>query len=337
MEAAWITPAWYVACLSEELTPGAPLARTLLGTPVVLFRDGAGKAGALLDRCAHRNVPLSLGRVADGVLQCGYHGWRYDGDGTCVAVPGLCGEGGRQARAVPAFAAREQDGFVWVFGAPNETPTRAPFAIPAPGEGATVVRRTVDMEGPLLAVLENALDVPHTAFLHKGLFRGNGGKHRVTARLSRLPDGLQAEYVGEPRPGGLAAKILSPSGGVVTHFDRFLLPSIAQVEYRLGTDAHFISHSICTPLDASRTRIHAVFSFRTRLPGWLVRPFLEPVALRIFEQDAVIVKAQADAVRRFGGEKFTSTAVDVLGLQIARLLKGGEPDPGWTRDLELEV
>lgn len=49
-----------------------PLAVTLMDTPLVVFR-GAGSAPAVLvDRCAHRNYPLSLGRVKDdGVLECG--------------------------------------------------------------------------------------------------------------------------------------------------------------------------------------------------------------------------------------------------------------------------
>ncbi|HXX92438.1 MAG TPA: Rieske 2Fe-2S domain-containing protein [Planctomycetota bacterium] len=331
-----MTPAWYIACASEELD-ARPLGRTVLDTPIVLFRDSGGQAGALLDRCAHRNVPLSMGCVAQGGLECAYHGWRYDREGACVAVPGLMGEAARPSRGVPSFAVREEDGWVWIFGRPGEKPASSPFRRPDLGPGYTVVRRTVEMEGPLRAVLENVLDVPHTAFLHRGLFRGNGERHRITVRLSRLPGGLQAEYLGEPRPAGLAAKILSPSGGVVAHIDRFILPSIAEVEYRLGTEAHFVSTSICTPIDANRTRLQAVLTWKTRLPGWVVRPFLEPVATRIFEQDAAIVKAQALAVRRFGGERYTSTAVDVLGLQLARLLEGAEPDPDWSREIEMEV
>lgn len=87
---ARVMRAWYVACESNELLE-TPLARTIYGQPFVLFRDGVGRPGALLDRCAHRNVPLSLGRVAEGRLQCSYHGWQYDGGGTCVKIPGLCG------------------------------------------------------------------------------------------------------------------------------------------------------------------------------------------------------------------------------------------------------
>src|SRR5207245_5894088 len=66
--------AWYPACRSAELE-GTPRAITLMETPLVVFRDGGGQARALLDRCPHRNVALSLGRIAgDGTLQCSYHG-----------------------------------------------------------------------------------------------------------------------------------------------------------------------------------------------------------------------------------------------------------------------
>jgi phenylpropionate dioxygenase-like ring-hydroxylating dioxygenase large terminal subunit len=337
------SPAWYIACSSGDLS-ATPLARTLLGTPLVLFRGGDGKAAALLDRCAHRNVPLSLGRVVEGRLECRYHGWQYGCSGRCEKIPGLVHDFDRIARNVPHYASVEQDGFVWVYTAPDTEPTTAAFALP-PAEGSTQVRRVVTVESPLHAALENALDVPHTAVLHRGLFRGVREPQRIKARVSRTAEGVQAEYLGEPRPEGIGARILSPSGGVVTHFDRFILPSIAQVEYRLGSEVHFLVNSICTPVDDYLTRIHAVISFRTRFPGWLVKILLNPVATRIFKQDAYILKVQGENLRRFGGEHYASTAIDVLGLQIARLLRRAETGAAdaeeapeeWSREIELDV
>jgi len=107
---------WYVACQSEELAR-KPLARTVVGVPLVLFRDASGKAAALLDRCPHRNVPLSLGRiVAGGRLECAYHGWQFEAGGRCALVPGLLvsREHERERRA-PSAAVREQGGLVWVY------------------------------------------------------------------------------------------------------------------------------------------------------------------------------------------------------------------------------
>jgi phenylpropionate dioxygenase-like ring-hydroxylating dioxygenase large terminal subunit len=338
---ARVTRAWYVACESREL--GArPLARTILGTPLVLFRGPGGKPAALLDRCAHRNAPLSLGRSVAGNLECAYHGWRYDTAGVCVKIPGLVGEAQKTGREVPRFPTREQGGFVWIYATPGADPLIDPFHLPAAGPGYIEVRRAVEVESTLHAALENALDVPHTAFLHRGLFRGAGQTHRIRARVTRRADRVEAEYSGEPRPEGLAGKILSPSGGVVTHFDRFILPSIAQVEYRLGAENHLLVTTLCTPIEDFRTRMYAAVLLRTRFPGWLARLFLQPVALRIFRQDAEMLKHQTAALHRFGGERYASTEVDVLGLQIWQLLKRAEKDDGapaekWERDIEMEV
>lgn len=337
---ARVARAWYIACESRELGE-RPIARTILGTPLVLFRASGGKPAALLDRCAHRNAPLSLGRAIGGHLQCAYHGWRYNDAGACVHVPGLVGEAEKTPREVPRFPARERDGFVWVYATPGADPAAEPYRFPARERGYTEVRRTVEVESTLHAALENALDVPHTAFLHKGLFRGAGTTHRIRVRVTRRASAVEAEYIGEPRPEGWAGKILSPSGGVVAHFDRFILPSIAQVEYRLGTENHFLITSVCTPVEDFLTRIHASILFRTRFPGRLVRLLLQPLALRIFRQDAEILRRQSDAVRRFGGEQYTSTEVDVLGLQIRQMLKRAEdvvaPAESWTREFEMEV
>jgi len=331
---------WYVGCRSRDLA-AKPLARTILGIPMVLFRGRGNEPAALLDRCPHRNIPLSLGRVVGGGrLECAYHGWQFDGDGGCRVVPGLCAGIDGDDRRTPSFVARERDGFVWVWAAADEQPSIEPQPLPhAADAGYTTVVRELEMECTLHAALENALDVPHTAFLHRGLFRGGGERTEIKAVVRASRHGVEAEYVGEPRPPGLAGRLLSPSGGIVEHWDRFLLPSIAQVEYRLGSEVQFLVNSICTPVTDALTRIHAVIAFRTRLPGWLVKLVLNPVATRIFRQDARILKAQGENLRRFGGEHYTSTAIDVLGLQIARLLRGGESDPPeeWTREVEMEV
>ena len=112
-----------------------------------------------------------------------------------------------------------------------------PFRFPHVDEaGYTTVRRSLSVTAGLHAALENTLDVPHTAFLHGGLFRGGRPPVDIEVVVRHTADGVEAEYLGEPRPPGLAGRILAPEGGVVTHVDRFLMPSIAQVEYRLGDE-----------------------------------------------------------------------------------------------------
>ena len=65
----------------------------------------------------------------------------------------------------------------------------------------------------------------------------------------------------------------------------------------------------------------AVVTFKLPLPGWLVKPFVAPIATQIFAQDAVMLRRQTAQVKQFGGEKYTSTELDVLGPQVTRLIK----------------
>ncbi len=79
----------------------ALLSRTVINERVVLYRTLAGAPVALGDRCAHRHLPLSMGRLDGDCLQCGYHGVAYAADGQCVRIPGSA-EIPEQAKAVAA-------------------------------------------------------------------------------------------------------------------------------------------------------------------------------------------------------------------------------------------
>ncbi len=236
-------------------------------------------------------------------------------------MPGLMTESKPELRKATVFSAREESGFIWVYMTPGVEPDKACFTFPSFDRRYGVVRRMVEAEGTLHATMENALDVPHTAYLHGGLFRTEKKTNEIEVVVQRRGDSVEAEYLGEPRPTGLVARLLSPSGGVVTHFDRFFLPSIAQVEYRIGEENHIFVTAAATPVSEFRTKLYALVGFRTRFPAWLVRPLIEPFALKIFSQDAKVLKQQSDSIRLLGGEQFVSTEIDILGNHIRRLLR----------------
>jgi phenylpropionate dioxygenase-like ring-hydroxylating dioxygenase large terminal subunit len=316
---------WYAVCRSFELAK-KPIAVTLLGAPLVVYRTQGG-IGALLDRCAHRNVPLSLGKTTSDRIECPYHGWQFGPDGECRHIPCLIGDTEARARKVPAYAARELDGHIFVYGRPDVVPLREPYRFPYYGDDRyTKIHFAMDLPGSVHAVAENALDVPHTAFLHGGLFRKPGRDHPIDVVIRRDNDMCEAEYLGEPAPKGLIGRLLAPGGGEVQHTDRFRLPAVTEVEYRLGDDSHLVVASALCPLGDFETRLFAVAAFRLPwfLPARVVGVVAQPIARLILAQDRRMLRHQTGAIRRFGGEQLISTDVDVLGPHILRLLKNAE-------------
>ncbi len=315
---------WYPAAMAHDLRR-QPVPVTLMDRPLVLFRDASGTAHALEDRCPHRNVPLSLGRVrADGRLQCGYQGWRFDGSGRCTAVPALDEDLGavvtpRDATARPVL---ELDGVVWVWGSAEVAPHREPYRLPGLGDGPRVGQVVFqrDIDCTMHAALENALDVPHTAFLHGGLFRQSGRGPRVEAERKDLPDGVEVRFRGEPAAFGP----LRVPGATFDHWDRFLMPSVAQIEYRIGDAVRIVNSILHLPLSARRTRAWFVLRFRSPLPARALAPIVRARGKKILEQDVTMLQAQTANVSRFGGERYTSTNLDLLGNAIWRLLRSAE-------------
>lgn len=158
--------AWYVAARSAELHQGRLLPRFLLGDPVVMYRTQDGKPVAMVDRCVHRQMPLSLGRQRGDRIECGYHGLTYDPDGTCVRIPGSSRISDRVR--VQTFPLVEGHGLLWIWlGDPDAAGAR-----PIPdhhwytAEGWSTASGTLHMDARAQLLNENLLDLSHLSFLH---------------------------------------------------------------------------------------------------------------------------------------------------------------------------
>lgn len=311
---------WYPATPSSSLKQ-KPIGITLMDQPIALFRDAEGTAHALLDRCAHRNVPLSLGRVHDdGCLECAYHGWRFDGTGRCTAVPGLDAPVGN--RGVDTWPVTERDGFVWIWGDPATAADRDPFPLPTlDGRWGEAVFR-YDLDCTVHAAIENALDVPHTAFLHRGIFRG-GDPRELTAVRREVPEGVEVQYLGEPVGLG---RIRGRDGSelVFDHWDRFFLPSIAQVEYRVKDWLQIVNTIVHLPLSRFRTRAWFIVRYRTPAPPAIAKPIVLARGWQIARQDVDMLARQTENILRFEGERYSSTELDLMGNAIWRLMRRAE-------------
>lgn len=164
-----IRNAWYVAARSDEISRTL-MARTLLGRSVVLFRREDGTPVALQNRCCHRSFPLVNGKLDGDVLQCGYHGFRYDCSGRCIGVPS-------QPRPpenirLRHYAVIERKPFVWFWGgdfdAADESLLPHPAWLGAPDWDLYI--GFLHIKGSYVHMHENLLDLSHLSFLHETTF-----------------------------------------------------------------------------------------------------------------------------------------------------------------------
>ena len=151
---------WTPVALSTDLRRDKPLGLVVAGTPVALFRDADGRVAALLDRCPHRGVSLSLGEVKKGCLACPFHGWELDAKGHVCRVPWNPDAKLTTLRGV-TFPARELGGQIWIYTAPVEEPPSEPEVHPSiVAPGVRVSGLVVEWKTHWTRAMENMLDWP---------------------------------------------------------------------------------------------------------------------------------------------------------------------------------
>jgi vanillate O-demethylase monooxygenase subunit len=160
----FIKNTWYVACASSDVTD-KPLGRKICNEMMVFYRGDEGKIAALEDFCPHRGAPLSLGKVCNGKLVCGYHGLEMGCDGKTVSMPG---QRVRGFPAIKSFPTVERYGFIWVWpGDPAKAdeallPQFEFFDNPAWAYGGGVYHIHCDYR----LMIDNLMDLTHETYVH---------------------------------------------------------------------------------------------------------------------------------------------------------------------------
>jgi nitrite reductase/ring-hydroxylating ferredoxin subunit len=303
---------WYVACASSQLAQ-QPRAVTVMDESIVLFRDAAKMPRALDDRCCHRGVQLSIGKVVDGNIACTYHGWRYDGSGRCVHVPSLC-EGtpipdGFRVRHYPCV---EQDHYVWVWLGGPEPTTAAPLAIEGAHDYAWK-QGVVAAQCRAEFLIENILDSSHVPFVHKGthpayFFNRISGFKEYDYEVRLTDAGLVVFY-----PPTSSSEDPFPEN--VASFLRFELPDRVYVFQRgQQTDFYLVLHMVrCGP---SSSRIEWIMRNREGGRGveWVGS---ENTTLH---QDRAILESAQKNYDRAGSDFERSVPADYALLMSRKLL-----------------
>jgi vanillate O-demethylase monooxygenase subunit len=184
--------AWYIGAWADELDD-KPLARRICGDPVVLFRDGSGKAAALADRCCHRAAPLHLGSIVEAGIQCGYHGLVFNAAGRCVTIPGQ--KQIPQDAQVRSYPTVEKDQLVWLWmGDPALADQIKIVDFPYHNDPAHWPNKhsVYPIKGNYMLMVDNLMDLTHLGYLHARTVGGNPGAHvEADMKTVRTSTGLK--------------------------------------------------------------------------------------------------------------------------------------------------
>ncbi|MFT7520015.1 MAG: phenylpropionate dioxygenase-like ring-hydroxylating dioxygenase large terminal subunit [Kiritimatiellia bacterium] len=312
--------AWYAVARENAVAPG-PESVSLLGTPLVLFRSSNGVV-ALEDRCPHRCAALSEGTVCEGTLRCGYHGWRFDGSGACVQVPGLPELSPSPSRSASTRPVQTHLGLVWVWAGDAEPDEPLPGHTNVSGPTSSF---TLDSssQGDVLDALENLLDPLHTHFVHPGAVRTEGKRSPIEVVVRAFEDGVEAHYQPEPRERGRLMRWFG--GGIGTSAGRYRWPSVAELVYD-GPDGtpRFVVHAAFCPCEGDRMQVFATVTGKTSgLPATLAIPVLRRMFQSVVDQDAKAVRQQLINRQRWPNHVDQSTEGDLLRGPMQRFLREG--------------
>jgi vanillate O-demethylase monooxygenase subunit len=162
---------WYVIALSQEI--GRQLfRRECLGEMVVMYRTESGEAVALFDRCPHRGMPLSQGKLLGDRIQCAYHGIEFDSDGRSAKVPS--GGAAPASLCVRRYPLVERWQWLWIWmgdaelADPGLIPDHDDLKLTAEGWHADAGLH-LEVKANYLLPFENLADATHVTFLHHGL------------------------------------------------------------------------------------------------------------------------------------------------------------------------
>jgi phenylpropionate dioxygenase-like ring-hydroxylating dioxygenase large terminal subunit len=287
---------WYVVLDSDEIKD-KPVGVTRMGEKLVFWRDNAGQLSCLRDRCVHRGVQLSKGRVvSSGCLQCPFHGFEYDTTGRVFKIPA----NGQMAPVperfqVHSYPTYEAHGFIWIWWGESPPDALSPPLFFEDIDDAFSYGQTRDpWDAHYSRVIENQLDVVHLPFVHYNTI-GRGCR--------TLVEGPGVEWIDENRfnvyvynkvdDGSVPRK---PTEVPVPDPDKefrleFVFPNLWQ--NHISEDVRVVAAFV--PVDEEHTLLYLRFYQKflmTPILGKWVAQLAMPFNVRIAHQDRRVVVTQ---------------------------------------------
>ena len=323
--------AWYAAATTEEVGR-TPLARRILGSPVVLYRTSDGAAVALEDRCAHRPVPLSDGYLDGDAIVASYTGFRYAPDGRCVGVPTQ--EQVPFDAGVRAFPVHDDGSFVWVW------PGDAPLAALRPAPEVPWLRAPEwstfggawETQASAGLLLDNFADITHVAHVDPEIAPpalGTGEPPPLQVTVSETTMRFARDYPPAPLADWQSRLLsLAPEA---THPQReegeFVSPGLWVDRWHVRVEGHgeadgtktFLFTHALTPVDERTTR-HVWRVSRNFSPSAAAEGTLAPIFARYYARVRRVLETMQRVVDEDGPRPEVRVSADAAASAVHRIM-----------------
>jgi|SRR5271168_4117420 len=297
---------WYVAALPDQVDR-QPRRRVILNEPVLLYRAESGGIVGIEDRCPHRFAPLSRGTLHGDIVECKYHGLRFDRAGHCVLNP-------HDSKISPrvrinSYPTEERYGLVWIWmGNPALAKTEdIPDLSYMEAPGTRTVHSYIAAPYRYDILVDNLLDGSHIEYLHVGSFSG-GASGESTTRVHETGNDV---FVMRTQLNSLPPPFFKgPADRVDQSFESHWRPGqVMNFEIRVapaGTDMsvgfrHRVGH-IATPETTATTHY---FMSTTR-----------DYAIGDASVDAQVAMRQVTVVQNEDGPMLEAIAAEMQGMEL---------------------
>lgn len=297
----WLLSVWYQAGWSDEIALGGMLARTLLDTPLLLFRGESGTLSAVLDRCPHRFAPISKGRVEGEAVRCGYHGLTFDGNGRCIANPHGSVTSSMNIRGFPVVE-RHKAMWVWMGDADKADLDLLPdFSFIDETPESACIRGYMPTKANYQLVSDNIMDLSHADYLHPTTLGGmmTSASTRIVERNGHVITEWAAVDCANP-PAVFRAKVPAPANADITISVDWQAPAVMTLAASArpsgtepkDTDKSLALHNM-TPETETTTHYFYCATRRSRVDDTESTAFLRKALEQAFlQEDKPLLEAQ---------------------------------------------
>lgn len=302
---------WFAIGLSKQIK--GKLHRTFFkGKPLIALRDKNGLPRAYWDRCPHRNAPLSMGKIKKNcVLQCPYHGWEFNFDGSLNRIPGI--EDRKFANIkLGEIPVKENLGIIFAFFGEDKSQMEEKFdpipEIDQPNFFWTAITKTT--ESDIVDVIENSLDPFHTHFIHAGILRTDKARRETEAKVMPKDWGALIRYEEKGKHSGFMSIF---EGDTTYHYAKFKAPTSLQLIWEDPKGFKSIFTAFITPNKDGMNSVYVSIANRgPKILRYALEYLVLPFTRYILKQDEIILRAQKQNKDAFGEEKYISTNLDTI-------------------------